>query len=282
MSFYDGKFSYGPPRGLETMISLKVDNLTFRTTPDDLLPIFERYGRVGDIYIPRDRYSKESRGFAFVRYFDRLDAEDAMDRLDGFKVDGREIRVQVARYARPRDSIFYAGRSRLSSYQSNSHRKRRRSDSFSPSRHRHRSRSRSYYKSRYKNRSKYSRSRTNSQSPRRSRDNSRTISKSSSRSRSSSYSTDSAKFPNTNTDCTLSNTDNIPPDHNLVTSKYHTSSPDKSSKEMDTTNHKDGSNINNDLSQTYNSGKINDSNYDKSNSTKYTSSIRNSPQSTDS
>lgn len=46
----------------------KVDNLTYRTTPEDLRRVFERCGEVGDIYIPRDRFSRESRGFAFVRY----------------------------------------------------------------------------------------------------------------------------------------------------------------------------------------------------------------------
>ena len=183
MSFYDGKFSFGPPRELEAMVSLKVDNLTFRTTPDDLLPIFERYGRVGDIYIPRDRYSKESRGFAFVRYFDRLDAEDAMDRLDGFKVDGREIRVQVARYARPREPVYSPSRSRLHSYHDN-FRRRRRSLSYSPRRYRRSSRSRTPTRNRRRSRKHATHSK--SFSPSRSR--SRSSSKSYANSRSSSSS----------------------------------------------------------------------------------------------
>lgn len=62
------KMSYGrPPPRIEGMVSLKVDNLTYRTTPEDLRRVFERCGEVGDIYIPRDRFSRESRGFAFVR-----------------------------------------------------------------------------------------------------------------------------------------------------------------------------------------------------------------------
>lgn len=63
------KMSYGrlPPR-IDGMVSLKVDNLTYRTTPEDLRRVFERCGEVGDIYIPRDRFTRESRGFAFVRY----------------------------------------------------------------------------------------------------------------------------------------------------------------------------------------------------------------------
>ena len=83
------------------MVSLKVDNLSYRITPEELKPIFERYGEVGDVYIPRDRFTKESRGFAFVRFFDRRDAEDAMEKMDGYVLDGREMRVQTARYGRP-------------------------------------------------------------------------------------------------------------------------------------------------------------------------------------
>ena len=80
---------------------LKVDNLTYRTTPEDLKRAFEKYGDVGDVYIPRDRFSRESRGFAFVRFFHNRDAEDAMESMDGAIVDGREMRVQLAKYGRP-------------------------------------------------------------------------------------------------------------------------------------------------------------------------------------
>lgn len=90
-----------PPPRIDGMISLKVDNLTYRTTPDDLRRVFERCGEVGDIYIPRDRHTRESRGFAFVRFYDKRDAEDALDAMDGRMLDGRELRVQMARYGRP-------------------------------------------------------------------------------------------------------------------------------------------------------------------------------------
>ncbi|KAI8494965.1 Serine arginine-rich splicing factor 2 [Branchiostoma belcheri] len=96
--------SYGPPPpDIERMYSLKVDNLTYRTTPEDLRRVFEKYGDVGDCYIPRDRFTRESRGFAFVRFYDKRDAEDALDALDGTILDGREVRVQMARYGRPTD-----------------------------------------------------------------------------------------------------------------------------------------------------------------------------------
>ncbi len=89
------------PPNIHGMVSLKVDNLSYRITPEELKPILERYGDVGDIYIPRDRFTKESRGFAFVRFLDKRDAEDAMDKMDGYVLDGRDMRVETSRCGRP-------------------------------------------------------------------------------------------------------------------------------------------------------------------------------------
>ncbi|XP_077357804.1 serine/arginine-rich splicing factor 2-like [Festucalex cinctus] len=173
--------SYGrPPPDVEGMTSLKVDNLTYRTSPETLRRVFEKYGRVGDVYIPRDRYTKESRGFAFVRFLDKRDAEDAMDAMDGALLDGRELRVQMARYGRPPDSLY----SRRGAPQ-----RRHEGRSMSP-RRRKRSRSRSRSGSRSRSRRRYSRSRSRSYSRSRSRSKSksrtprRSKSKSPSRSRS--------------------------------------------------------------------------------------------------
>lgn len=33
----------------------KVDNIPYRTTPETLRRAFEKYGDVGDVYIPRDQ-----------------------------------------------------------------------------------------------------------------------------------------------------------------------------------------------------------------------------------
>lgn len=98
------------PPNTESMVSLKVDNLTYRTTPEMLKRVFEKYGDVGDVYIPRDPHTQDSRGFAFVRYFDERDADDAIDRLNGSLLDGRELRVQLAKHARPPQSASYSRR----------------------------------------------------------------------------------------------------------------------------------------------------------------------------
>lgn len=44
-----------------------------------------------------------------MRFHDKRDAEDAMDAMDGAVLDGRELRVQMARYGRPPDSHHGGG-----------------------------------------------------------------------------------------------------------------------------------------------------------------------------
>ncbi|GBG82321.1 hypothetical protein CBR_g34604 [Chara braunii] len=94
----------GPPDIRDTY-SLLVLNITFRTSADDLMPLFQKYGKVVDIFIPRDRRTGDSRGFAFVRYKHADEAFKAIDRLDGRVVDGREIVVQYAKYGRNNETM---------------------------------------------------------------------------------------------------------------------------------------------------------------------------------
>ncbi|XP_071444664.1 serine/arginine-rich splicing factor 2 isoform X2 [Hetaerina americana] len=181
--------NYGrPPPKIDGMISLKVDNLTYRTTPEDLRRAFEKYGDVGDIYIPRDRFSRESRGFAFVRFYDKRDAEDALDAMDGRILDGRELRVQMARYGRPSSPYRRYSRRRGRSRSRSRSRRRTRSRSRSRSRSRHsrsrsRSHRRSYSRSRSRSRSdsKSSRGKSRSRSHSKSRDQSKSKSRSKSK-----------------------------------------------------------------------------------------------------
>ncbi|KAM1180542.1 hypothetical protein ACFX13_019940 [Malus domestica] len=98
----------GPPDIRDTY-SLLVLNITFRTTADDLFPLFDKYGKVVDVFIPRDRRTGDSRGFAFVRYKYQDEAHKAVEKLDGRVVDGREIMVQFAKYG-PNAERIHKGR----------------------------------------------------------------------------------------------------------------------------------------------------------------------------
>ena len=67
----DGGGGKGPPPDISKMVSLKVDGLSHRSTTEDLESLFEKYGRIGDVYIPKDYRTKESRGFGFVRFYSK-------------------------------------------------------------------------------------------------------------------------------------------------------------------------------------------------------------------
>ena len=54
---------------------MKLDNLDYSVTLEQLKELFGKHGEIGDVYMPRDYYTKRSRGFAFVRFKDRTAAE---------------------------------------------------------------------------------------------------------------------------------------------------------------------------------------------------------------
>lgn len=141
------------------LFSVRISDLPRDIRYDDLRPKFEKFGRIGDLFMPRDRDTKEFRGFGFVRYHDKRDMEDCLYEYErrGPRILGKEICVQLAP-ERP----FAPGKSgeqekRFSSFPG--HKRRSRSRSRSRDRRRSRSRSSSSESSRSRSRS---RSRTRS------------------------------------------------------------------------------------------------------------------------
>ncbi|KAJ7535994.1 hypothetical protein O6H91_12G052900 [Diphasiastrum complanatum] len=83
---------------------LLVRNIPRDSRPEDLRIPFEKFGPVKDVYLPRDYYSGEPRGFGFVQYMDHNDAADAKYHMDGQIVGGREISVVFAEENRKKPS----------------------------------------------------------------------------------------------------------------------------------------------------------------------------------
>jgi RNA recognition motif-containing protein len=66
-------------------------------TDEDLREYFAEYGEVTSAKVIMDKVSNRSRGFAFVEMSDDAAANKAIQELDGATVDGRSIKVSVAR-----------------------------------------------------------------------------------------------------------------------------------------------------------------------------------------
>ena len=76
-------------------------NIALRSRPDDIRNVFEKFGEVRDVYLPMNFYTKELKGFCFVEFVQRQDAEDAVEKLNNTVLGGRSIIVEFAK-VRPR------------------------------------------------------------------------------------------------------------------------------------------------------------------------------------
>ncbi|CAI0426174.1 unnamed protein product [Linum tenue] len=82
--------------GRDQPTSLLVRNLRHDCRPEDLRRPFEQFGPLKDIYLPKDYYTGEPRGFGFVQYVDPHDATEAKHQMDGRVLHGRELTVVFA------------------------------------------------------------------------------------------------------------------------------------------------------------------------------------------
>ena len=78
-------------------MNIYVSNLSFAVQDEDLREFFAEYGEVSSAKIITDKLTNRSRGFGFVEMPDDAAAEKAIKELDGGMVDGRAIKVTVAR-----------------------------------------------------------------------------------------------------------------------------------------------------------------------------------------
>ncbi|MBS1575340.1 MAG: RNA-binding protein [Bacteroidetes bacterium] len=85
-------------------MNIYVSNLSFAVQDEDLREFFAEYGEVSSAKIITDKLTQRSRGFGFVEMPDDAAAEKAIKELDGGMVDGRAIKVTVARPKEERSS----------------------------------------------------------------------------------------------------------------------------------------------------------------------------------
>lgn len=74
-----------------------VGNLSYNTTEDELRSLFEEAGTVVSCQLMLDKFTSRSRGFAFVEMETAEEAEQAVDMLHNKAVDGRNLRINIAK-----------------------------------------------------------------------------------------------------------------------------------------------------------------------------------------
>ena len=78
-------------------MNIYVSNLSFAVQDDDLRGFFAEYGEVSSAKVIMDKYTNRSKGFGFVEMPDDAAAQKAIAELDGGMVEGRAIKVMIAK-----------------------------------------------------------------------------------------------------------------------------------------------------------------------------------------
>nr|XP_043617905.1 eukaryotic translation initiation factor 3 subunit G [Erigeron canadensis] len=76
--------------------SVRVTNLSEDTREPDLLELFRTFGPVSRVYVAIDQKTGVSRGFGFVNFVNKDDAERAIMKLNGYGYDNLILRVEWA------------------------------------------------------------------------------------------------------------------------------------------------------------------------------------------
>ncbi|CAO2817424.1 unnamed protein product [Amaranthus hypochondriacus] len=87
-----------PPSEYGHLISLFIEGIPNKTSIVDLRRIFERHGKVMDIYISGKKRMNSVTSFGFVRYGSLEEATNVMEKLNGIKLHGSILKVNLAKF----------------------------------------------------------------------------------------------------------------------------------------------------------------------------------------
>ncbi len=90
------------------MISAKVfvGNLSYETTQSELEILFAEAGRVAEVFLPDDRITGRPRGFAFIEFTQESTVDAAIEKFDGYELNGRTLHVNKAEDKQRRSPNF--------------------------------------------------------------------------------------------------------------------------------------------------------------------------------
>ena len=78
-------------------MNIYVGNLPYSVTEDELKEAFAEFGEVTSVSVIMDRFTGQSKGFAFVEMANNSEADEAIKALNESPMKGRNLRVNQAK-----------------------------------------------------------------------------------------------------------------------------------------------------------------------------------------
>ena len=102
-SLRDGANKRGPGESMQSRggrdetATIRVTNLSEDTREADLQELFEPFGKIQRIFLAKDKVTGQSKGFAFINFYNQRDAQNAIAGVSGFGYDHLILNVEWAK-----------------------------------------------------------------------------------------------------------------------------------------------------------------------------------------
>jgi cold-inducible RNA-binding protein len=93
---------------------LFVGSLPYNVTSSQLEELFAQAGKIDSVNLITDRYSGQSKGFAFVEMATEEEAQEAIKKFNNFEFEGRRLVVNEAKPQENKRQDFGGGRNNFS------------------------------------------------------------------------------------------------------------------------------------------------------------------------
>jgi len=78
-------------------MNIYIGNLAYGVSEDELRQMFSQFGEVASVNLIKDKFSGQSKGFAFVEMPNNAEADAAIKGLNEKPIKGRAVKVNQAR-----------------------------------------------------------------------------------------------------------------------------------------------------------------------------------------
>jgi len=91
-------------------VKLYVGNLPWSVKDMELKDLFAKFGEVTEATVISDKYSGRSKGFGFVTFASKENADAAVSEMNGKEIEGRALKVSEAKPMEERPKREFRGR----------------------------------------------------------------------------------------------------------------------------------------------------------------------------